>query len=63
MTVYFVDTSALVKRYITEIGSTWVQTQMLADQENVVVICELATIEFFSALLRGSYVADRNCWR
>jgi predicted nucleic acid-binding protein len=24
MAVYFVDSSALVKRYISEIGSTWV---------------------------------------
>ncbi len=46
------DTSALFKRYIPEIGSAWVQN--LADPQvgNTIIIARLTTAEFIAALIR-----------
>lgn len=46
------DTSALFKRYIPELGSVWVQN--LADPQtgNTLVIARLTTAEFIAALIR-----------
>ncbi|MFE1743873.1 type II toxin-antitoxin system VapC family toxin [Coleofasciculus sp. H7-2] len=52
MTAYFLDTSALVKRYVAEIGSAWVQA--LADPRtgNELHISQIAWVEVLSALAR-----------
>lgn len=50
--MFFVDTSALAKRYLTETGSTWVKSWILPISGHVIVISELAQIEFFSLLKR-----------
>lgn len=52
MNVYFVDTSALAKRYIPEEGTDWVLRWILPDSGNVVVIGELVDVEMFSLLNR-----------
>ena len=52
MSTFFVDTGALVKRYIAEIGSPWVLTWIEPTAGNVTVISELATVEIFSSLSR-----------
>ncbi|MBZ0303975.1 MAG: type II toxin-antitoxin system VapC family toxin [Anaerolineae bacterium] len=52
MSVYFVDTSALAKRYVPEIGSQWVISWILPEANHVVIISELASVEFFSLLNR-----------
>ena len=51
MTAYFLDTSALVKRYVTEIGSTWVQ-DIAALNTDKLNIAQITWVEFFSALAR-----------
>jgi predicted nucleic acid-binding protein len=52
LSVVFADTSALVKRYVPEIGSPWVENWFAPGQNTIVAISELALLEFFSALAR-----------
>jgi predicted nucleic acid-binding protein len=49
MTVYFLDTSALVKRYHREPGSDAIAA-LFAEQDRRIIISELSIIEFGSAL-------------
>ena len=51
MTFYFLDTSALVKRYHLEPGSERVNA-MFDDQDNILIISELALVELAPALQR-----------
>jgi hypothetical protein len=49
--VYYFDSSALVKRYFTETGSVWVQTQC-DDSRNLIVIAEITRVEAAAAFAR-----------
>jgi predicted nucleic acid-binding protein len=49
---YFVDTSALAKRYLVETGTNWIRDWTKASAGNVVIISEMTTIEMFSLLNR-----------
>jgi len=48
--IYYLDTSALVKRYYTEKGSSWVHS--LFQPENVLVTSKIAYAELLAALAR-----------
>ncbi len=48
MSAYFVDTSALAKRYLSESGSEWTITWAEPQAGNVIVVAEITTIEMFS---------------
>jgi predicted nucleic acid-binding protein len=50
--IYFLDTSALVKRYVTEIGSVWVQTITDPLLGNALLIVRITWVEVLSALAR-----------
>lgn len=52
MTIYFVDTSALAKRYLIEVGSAWVGSWIEPSAGNTIVIFRLTPIEFLSVLQR-----------
>lgn len=52
MNVYFVDTSALAKRYLDEIGSVWTLGWIEPPADNIVVVSELSSIEIFSLFAR-----------
>ena len=52
MTSFFVDTSALVKRYINEHGSPWIMSWITRSSGNIVIVSELTSIELFSASAR-----------
>ena len=52
MTSYFVDTSALVKYYVAEIGSRWIQSMVDPSAGNVIIICEMTSVEIFSTFER-----------
>lgn len=52
MTVYFVDTSALIKRYIPEVGSGWVISWIEPQAGNTIMISDLSTVEIVSGLSR-----------
>lgn len=52
MTTYFVDTSALAKRYLIETGTTWVRSLLAPAAGHVIAVCDLTPIEFFSLVSR-----------
>ena len=52
MTTFFVDTSAVAKRYLTEVGSAWVQTWIEPNAGHVILISDLTSVEMFSLLAR-----------
>ncbi len=50
MTTYYVDTSALAKRYINETGSAWVLSWVEPSAGNIIVVCDITPVEVFSLL-------------
>ncbi len=52
MATYFVDSSALVKRYISESGSTWVLTLFDPALNNDIVIAAITGVEIVAAITR-----------
>lgn len=52
MTAYFVDTSTIAKRYLSEKGSTWTRTWLHINTGNVILVSELVRVEMFSLLHR-----------
>jgi predicted nucleic acid-binding protein len=52
LTTFFVDTSSLAKRYVNEVGSTWVRNWTQPSADHVIVISELTTVEMISLLTR-----------
>ena len=48
---YFFDTSAVVKFYHRETGTEWVES-IFSDEESTIVISELTTVEFDSAVAK-----------
>ena len=53
MSVYFVDTSALAKRYLPELGSAWVKGWIRPSAGHTILISALTTVEFASILGRN----------
>lgn len=51
MTTYYLDSSAVVKRYVAEVGSAWISS-ICQDVQNAIVISELALAEVSSAFAR-----------
>jgi predicted nucleic acid-binding protein len=52
MNNYFLDTSALVKYYVDEIGSAWIRGLVRATPEPLLLVSHLVTVEVCSALAR-----------
>ena len=52
MTAYFLDSSILVKRYITERGTVWVQERVDPDIGHLLFIARITWIEVLSAFAR-----------
>lgn len=50
--VYFFDSSALVKRYITEAGTSWIQMVAMPHTRNTLIIARITWAEVLSALAR-----------
>ncbi len=49
---YFVDSSALVKRYVTEVGTGWMQEISDPSAGNEFIVARITWIEVLSALAR-----------
>lgn len=62
VSTYFLDSSALVKRYVPEMGSSWIQSITAPNTGNYIAIARLAWVEVFSAFARrqreGSLSSD-----
>jgi len=52
MAITYVDTSALVKRYVAEVGSAWVRRMMARPVHQVLYTAALTEVEVRSALQR-----------
>lgn len=52
MTHYFWDSSALIKRYITETGTGWVRALLLPSAKHTILLAQITPIELASALAR-----------
>jgi predicted nucleic acid-binding protein len=55
---FFVDTSALAKRYTSEIGTGWVRSWTRVSNGNTIIISDLALVEMFSVIARREYDGD-----
>jgi uncharacterized protein len=58
LALFFVDSSALAKRYTNEIGTGWVRSWISASAGNKITISELALVEIFSVFARRAYEGD-----
>ncbi len=52
MNCYFFDTSALIKRYVVEIGSAWAQTLADPAQNHKLFVSRITWVEVISGLTR-----------
>ena len=50
MSAYFLDSSALVKRYRTEVGSAWIKRLVEPTAGHTITICEITLSEVAAAL-------------
>lgn len=51
---YYVDSSALVKRYVTEIGTDWIRSLVVPAGGNLLLTSRVTIVEIRSALARRS---------
>jgi len=49
---YFLDTSAIVKKYITEIGSAWIESITDSELDNYIILARISWVETLSAFSR-----------
>jgi uncharacterized protein len=54
VSVYYFDTSALVKRYVAETGSAWVRAITTPASGNEIYVARISAVEGVSALVRQS---------
>jgi hypothetical protein len=52
MADYFLDTSALVKRHVTEVGSAWIRSLAHARAAHSLYIARITAVEMFAAISR-----------
>lgn len=52
MNCYFLDTSALIKHYVTETGSGWLDSTIVQPSANLLLISRITVVEVRSALAR-----------
>ncbi|MBI3914596.1 MAG: type II toxin-antitoxin system VapC family toxin [Chloroflexi bacterium] len=50
--IYYLDTSALIKRYLDEIGSSWMRGLAQAASSDLLISSRLTTVEISSAFAR-----------
>ena len=58
MADYFLDTSALVKRHVTEVGSVWVQSLVRPKAGHTLYIARITAVEVTSAITRRQHKGD-----
>lgn len=58
MSVYYFDSSALVKRYCYETGSLWVQHLADTEQGNVIFTAHITGIEAVAAIARKARMSE-----
>lgn len=53
MSSYFIDSSALAKRYMPETGTTWVRHLTQPHSGNDIFVAQITVVEILSAIARG----------
>jgi len=64
VSAFFLDSSALVKRYVSEVGSKWVVSVLKPSAGNVIYISRIACVEVAAALARkrkGLLLSQVDC--
>jgi len=49
---YFLDSSALLKRYVPEVGTAWIQSITNAQNQNLLIVAHITWVEICSAVAR-----------
>lgn len=49
---YFLDSSALLKRYVPEVGTAWMQSITDTQSQNLLIVAHIAWVEICSAVAR-----------
>ena len=52
MNFYVFDTSALLKRYVAEVGSRWVESITVRSANNRIFVAQFTSVEVVSGLMR-----------
>ncbi|MCL5997387.1 MAG: type II toxin-antitoxin system VapC family toxin [Chloroflexi bacterium] len=52
MTTFYLDTSALLKRYVHELGSSWIRAITSPGSGHALLTASITTVEVYSALAR-----------
>ncbi|MBW4599405.1 MAG: type II toxin-antitoxin system VapC family toxin [Calothrix sp. FI2-JRJ7] len=52
VTAYFLDSSALLKRYVPESGTSWIQSLTAESANNLLIVAQITWVEILSALAR-----------
>lgn len=63
MTAYFIDSSALVKRYVEEPGTSWVRSLTHRGTANQIYLARITVVEVTSAVARrrrGKFLSSRQ---
>lgn len=60
MVAYFLDSSALLKRYISETGSSWIQSLTAESAGHLVIVAQITWVEIHSALARRQREGSLN---
>lgn len=58
MTAYFLDTSAIVKRYLPEVGTIWIRGLVDPAAGNVIIVSEITVVEVAAALAARHRATD-----
>jgi predicted nucleic acid-binding protein len=58
MADYFFDTSALVRRHVTEAGSGWVRSLVHAKAGHTLYVARITAVEVYSAITRRQHAGD-----
>ena len=62
MPLYFLDSSAIVKRYISETGTNWILSLHKPSAQNVIYVAQITGVEVVSAIsrrLRGNRMTQK----
>jgi hypothetical protein len=51
LSVYFVDTSGLGKRYVSEKGSIWIRSLLAPQNGHTIIVSEICLVEMISLLV------------
>lgn len=63
MSYYILDSSALVKRYMPEIGSRWITSLTTASAGHTIIVAQITAVETVSAIMRrmhGKTISKRT---